>query len=87
MQVMVEDGRSGGGYSGSRCSDEGRKTGNDRSREEVSRHCHLGCHRSLAFQLGLVLFKRLLSTAFQVLAAMMLRHTVLEDQMGPNQQF
>ena len=41
-------------------------------------HGHLGRHRSLALQLRLVLLKRLLPTALEILTVVMLGHAMLE---------
>ena len=43
---------------------------------------HLGGHSTLALQLRLVLLKRLLPTALEVLAVVVLRHTMLQDRKG-----
>ena len=57
-------------------SSEGR--GGERGREEGrSCHRHLGRDRPLALRLRLVPLERLLSAALQILAVMVLRHTVL----------
>lgn len=45
---------------------------------------HLGCDRTLSFELGLVPVKCLLPTVFQVVTVVMFRQTVLSNPVSPD---
>lgn len=55
----------------------GKEGGVEGDAEGQLRHCHLRCHSPLALELGLVPLERLLLTARQILAVVVLRHTML----------